>query len=372
MKYKIEKNTVQETLILPLYSRKLCTELYPNLYRDEIAVRLIDEIDYDFSKAEKNSRSLMQRFGALEVAMRQNDLAWEVRNYLKTHPSAAVVNLGCGLDNTGRACDNGRCKIYNLDFPDVIALRQQLLPAGEREQNIPCDLKDPAWFDKIEASGGAVFFASGVFYYFLTQQVKALVQGISFQKQLTAVLGYDAATARAITKKAKPQYRQIIAGLPEFEKADRFKMNLVNCAMIGAFILSMPQRPEVDRLTDYYARSMMTKPMQWFCRKSGKSKFTPKDIAAMKATAALKAADRNPYSWNMEFYEYPDGSGYEGRFTKCGICVLMKELGLYDLTPALCRLDYTMSEAGGVTDFVRQYTLASGGSYCDCGYKKKG
>ena len=53
----------------------------------------------------------------------------------------------------------------------------------------------------------------------------------------------------------------------------------------------------------------------------------------MKATAALKAADRNPYSWNMEFYEYPDGSGYEGRFTKCGICVLMKELGLYDLTP---------------------------------------
>ena len=194
----------------------------------------------------------------------------------------------------------------------------------------------------------------------------------SFQKQLTAVLGYDAATARAITKKAKPQYRQIIRRLPEFEKADRFKMNLVNCAMIGAFILSMPQRPEVDRLTDYYAKSMMTKPMQWFCRKSGKSKFTPKDIAAMKATAALKAADRNPYSWNMEFYEYPDGSGYEGRFTKCGICVLMKELGLYDLTPVLCHLDYTMSEAGGVTNFVRQYTLASGGHYCDCGYKKKG
>ena len=72
-------------------------------------------------------------------------------------------------------------------------------------------------------------------------------------------------------------------------------MNIVNCAMLGAFILSMPQRPEVDRMTDYYARSMMTKPMQWFCRKSGKSKFTPKDIAAMKA------ADRNPYSWNMGF-----------------------------------------------------------------------
>ena len=136
MKYKIEKNTVQETLILPLYSRKLCSELYPNLYRDETAVRLIDQIDYDFSEAEKNSRSLMQRFGALEVAMRQNDLAFEVQAYLKNHPCAAVVNLGCGLDNTGRACDNGRYKIYNLDFPDVIALRQQLLPQGNHIREI--------------------------------------------------------------------------------------------------------------------------------------------------------------------------------------------------------------------------------------------
>ena len=54
MKYKIEKNTVQETLIIPLYARKVCSELYPSLYRDETAVRLIDEIDYDFSDAEKN------------------------------------------------------------------------------------------------------------------------------------------------------------------------------------------------------------------------------------------------------------------------------------------------------------------------------
>ena len=72
----------------------------------------------------------------------------------------------------------------------------------------------------------------------------------SFQKQLTAVLGYDADAAKAITKKAKPKYKAIIADLPEFEKADRFKMNLANCAMIGAFILSMPEHPKVDRLTD--------------------------------------------------------------------------------------------------------------------------
>ena len=72
MNYKIEKNTVQETLIIPLYARKMCTELYPNLYRDETAVRLFGEIDYDFSALEKKSRSLMQRFGFLEVAILTN------------------------------------------------------------------------------------------------------------------------------------------------------------------------------------------------------------------------------------------------------------------------------------------------------------
>ena len=51
------------------------------------------------------------------------------------------------------------------------------------------------------------------------------------------------------------------------------------------------------------------------------------------------------------------GSGYEARFTSCGICRLMGELGLTSLIPAMCRLDYTMSEAGGVTDFVRNTRL---------------
>ncbi len=202
MKYKIEKNTVQETLIIPLFARKMCAELYPNIYRDETAVRLIEQIDYDFSEAEKNAHSLMQRFGSLEVAMRQNDLAFEVRDYLKDHPKAAVVNLGCGLDSTGRACDNGSCKIYNLDFPDVIAVRNELLPAGDREQNIPCDLKDTAWFSQIDASDGAVFFASGVFYYFLTAQVKALVQSMADAFPGGALV-FDAANRTAVKMIAK-------------------------------------------------------------------------------------------------------------------------------------------------------------------------
>jgi len=49
----------------------------------------------------------------------------------------------------------------------------------------------------------------------------------------------------------------------------------------------------------------------------------------------------------------------------------MRELGIEEIVPAMCHLDYAMTEAGGASEFVREYTLASGGPYCDCGYKKK-
>ena len=193
----------------------------------------------------------------------------------------------------------------------------------------------------------------------------------SFEKNMVSVLDFDAETAKAIRAKAKPKYREIIASLPEFEKGDRFQMNIVNCAMLAAFYLNMEPKPPVEQMTKYYRAAMMTAPMKWFCRQSGKCKFSEKDLEGMRKTEAFRAADRNPYSWNMTLQLYPDGSGYEARFTECGICTLLKELGIFELTPAMCALDYAMSEAGGRSDFVRQYTLASGGPYCDCGYKKK-
>ncbi len=194
----------------------------------------------------------------------------------------------------------------------------------------------------------------------------------SFEKELTNVFNYSKDESRTITFKAKKKYKEIISTLPEFEKEDRFKMNIISAAMLSAFILNLPKRPDVETLTLYYRNAMMTKLMKKFCQIKGKNKFTKQDIEYMKKTEHFKAADRNPYSWNMEFYPYPDNSGYEARFTYCGICTLTKKLNIYDLTPAMCHLDYTMSEAGGSSEFIRKYTLATGGPYCDCGYKKKG
>ena len=171
-KIRIEKNSVQETLLIPLYSRVQCTRFCPELYADPESERALERVEYDFSGISADSMTV--RFGALEAAMRQYDMAIEVREYLKDHPKAAVVNLGCGLDPMSRNLDNGTCRIYNLDLPDVIEVRNQIFPAGEREENIACDINDFKWFDRIDAGGGVIFFACGVFYYFTTDDVKKL------------------------------------------------------------------------------------------------------------------------------------------------------------------------------------------------------
>ncbi len=173
-KHHIEKNTVQETLIIPLYGRKVCADHYPELFEDKEAERICGMLDYDFASKRKLMESPAGLFGVLEVAQRHYDLLWEIRNYLFDHPQAAVVNLGCGLDDSFSKADNGHCHGYNIDLPEVIAIRNELLGTNERETDIACDLNDFSWMDHVDGSKGAIFFAAGVFYYFRKEYVRRL------------------------------------------------------------------------------------------------------------------------------------------------------------------------------------------------------
>lgn len=174
MKQKIEKNTVQETLIIPLYSRKIAKEKFPDLIGDKMSDYIIDKIDYDFSDKEKFFNSAMGLYGALEVAQREFDLECEIKEYLEKREEASVVNLGCGLSDLFSRVNNEKCRCYNLDFEDVIKTRDELLKKADNEFNIACDLNDYSWFEKIEKDKGVIFVASGVFYYFKKEEVKNL------------------------------------------------------------------------------------------------------------------------------------------------------------------------------------------------------
>lgn len=199
-KYKIKKDSVQETLIIPLYGRKLAMDLYPENFEDHDCQQLFERIDYDFPKQKK----IMAKTGAIMGATRQYDLAAVCKEYLAKHPRACVVNLGCGLDTTFRQVDNGAARGYNIDFLDVIEARNELLPETEREKNIVGDLNDISWFEQIDfkPEDGAVFLAAGVFYYFKREDVKRLF--CSMAKHFPgAKLTFDATNARGLKNMLK-------------------------------------------------------------------------------------------------------------------------------------------------------------------------
>ena len=211
-KMKIEKDSVQETLVLPLFGKAWCMKQYPDLFHDEDCVRIMDSVDYDFSAMEAQADRLAGKIGSLSAALRQFSIVQEIKEYLNSHPDAAVVNLGCGLDCAGRQADTGTCTFYNIDYEDCIEIRRQLIPETDREICIACDINDYSWFDQIDFAPekGAVFFATGVFMYFRKEDVKKLFcalaehfpggritfdgenrKGISMDKKILETAGVD-------------------------------------------------------------------------------------------------------------------------------------------------------------------------------------
>ena len=200
MKYKISKGSVQETLLIPLYGRKLAMDLYPDLFADADCQSLFDRIDFDKPKMSP----IKAKIGAIMAATRQQDMTSVCRDYLIEHPNAAVVNLGCGLDTTFSQVDNGTAVGYHVDFPDVIRVREELLPKKERQVNIACDLTDHSWMEQIDfkEENGAVFFASGVFYYIKTADVKKLFCALA-KRFPGGKIVFDATTAKGLKNMLK-------------------------------------------------------------------------------------------------------------------------------------------------------------------------
>ncbi|WP_220449281.1 class I SAM-dependent methyltransferase [Nonomuraea longispora] len=80
----------------------------------------------------------MKRGDAVTVAMRARHLDDWTRDFLAEHPAAIVLHLGCGMDTRAHRVGPGPgVHWYDVDFPEVIDLRERLYPARERHTAIP-------------------------------------------------------------------------------------------------------------------------------------------------------------------------------------------------------------------------------------------
>lgn len=164
---------VQETLFFPLLGRAAAAKRWPQLFSDPWA-----EQAAAIHAAEGSTAEHLGDFATAVYGLRHILNVVEVNRYLADHPGAAVVNIGCGLDRLVGELDDPTSVVYNLDFPNVIALRGRHLDAHEREIDLPYPVTDHAWMDHVDASRGLVATAAGVFYYIEVDDIKRLVHAM--------------------------------------------------------------------------------------------------------------------------------------------------------------------------------------------------
>lgn len=175
-------SAVSETLFLPLYALALESGQSNPIMVDDEAVALTHRLNQHFASSDKRLfRRLAQ--GRLPKAL-LTSMSLRIRRYdsyvtafLKRQPDAVVVSLGCGLDDRRRRVDNGRMRWFDLDLPDVIALRRRFLPENERMRFIASSVLDFEWVDQLPAEDGSrfLFVAEGLLMYLPSAGVRALV-----------------------------------------------------------------------------------------------------------------------------------------------------------------------------------------------------
>jgi O-methyltransferase involved in polyketide biosynthesis len=162
---------VSETLLMTLYVRARESQRPDAMIKDDRAVTMVNQIACDFS------RLRMQRHDEVAVIMRMNKFDSYVRDFLKRNPDAVVVHIGCGLDTRFERVDNGSVEWYDLDMPDVMALRQKLLQNEcSRYHILATSAFEDGWLEEVgqHKSRPFMFLAEGVFPYFEEAQVKSL------------------------------------------------------------------------------------------------------------------------------------------------------------------------------------------------------
>ena len=166
---------VAETLLLPLYIRAIESQRPDALLKDDKAVALVKQMNYDSSWMTKMRVDEEDKVG---LVLRNREFDRFVQDFLTRNPEAVVVHIGCGLDARFERVDNGRVEWFDLDLPEVIELRRQFIGGeGTRYHLLAHSAFDSAWLDTVSAHRPRpfLFLAEGVLMYFDEAQVKSLV-----------------------------------------------------------------------------------------------------------------------------------------------------------------------------------------------------
>lgn len=172
-KASVDLHGAAQTMLTTLYLKALDADFDRPILGDRYAKAAIGRIEYDWQDL-----GITKRWAPLvTVRTAQYDI-WAAQ-FLAAHPESTVVHMGCGLDSRVFRLDPGPgVQWYDLDYPAVIALREQIYPARPRYHLVSTSATDHSWLDRIPADRPALILAEGISMYLTEDDGVALLRRI--------------------------------------------------------------------------------------------------------------------------------------------------------------------------------------------------
>jgi O-methyltransferase involved in polyketide biosynthesis len=162
---------VSETALMTLCVRATEARRPDSVIDDPMAIKLVDDIDFDFAKFGFTRRQ--------DMALRALTFDTYTRRYLVDHPSATVVALAEGLQTSFYRLDasgvGDQFRWLTVDLPPIIELRERLLPPSYRVTTIAQSALDYSWMDRVDGADGVFITTEGLLMYLQPEEALGLI-----------------------------------------------------------------------------------------------------------------------------------------------------------------------------------------------------
>ena len=198
-KEKVTVKGVPETMLQTLYARAKESQKKEHYIYDPKAVEIVSQLEYDFSKADKDGTM------SSGVIARTIVLDKMVGEFLNKFPDAIVVNIACGMDTRCYRMQGKFSRWYNIDLPETINIRKRFLEENGPVYQIAKSAMDASYTSEIEYKGEPVLvIIEGLTMYLSETEVKQIFDIINkkFHKATVFVETMSPFVVRYVTEKS--------------------------------------------------------------------------------------------------------------------------------------------------------------------------